>query len=124
MSTALIDLSVAVVLYMLGITVTIMKFGKRNRAAFTAVAIVSPIIAMLSVFRVLYLFLRGNLKVDPCPAGLEEAENLVEIHRQQMFGGKLRTPTFATSWKVAYDRELQVETERAQKIAERYLVVA
>jgi hypothetical protein len=73
---------------------------------------------------VIFLQATGTLKMEPCPAGLEEAELIVERQRQIMFGGTLRKPTYAASWRFAYERVLQRDTDRVQRMARRYFGVA
>jgi hypothetical protein len=125
MSKAVIDAAVGIAIFIIGISLTIHKFGNRNRVALTAVAILSPLVAVFALFRVAVRIFSGKISVpDPCPPGLEFAEILVERQRQQMFGGPLREPSFATSWKRAYERELQKDTERVQRLAQRYLAIA
>jgi hypothetical protein len=123
-STALIDALVGIVIFVVGISLTVRKFGNHNRVAFAVVAILSPFVSLFAVFRVAYLALRGGLAVGECPPGLEEAERIVERQRQHMFGGPLREPSFTKSWRTAYERELQKDTELVQEVANKYLIVA
>jgi len=123
MSTALIDVAVGCCIFVLGLAVTIRKYGKNDRVAFTAVAVLTPLVAIFAVFRLLYLAAQNRVELDPCPPGLEEAEKIVALQRQQMFGGPLREPTFTASWQKAYERELQKETERVQRVAHKYLAL-
>lgn len=124
MSSLLINITVGAVLFVGGISLTIKRYGTHDRLAFTVVAILSPIVAVFAVFRLLYLASRRQLKVDPCPPGLEDAERIVERERQRRFGGPLREPSLAKSWTTAYERELQKETDRVREVAQKYLVLA
>jgi hypothetical protein len=124
MNTTFIDITVGAVIFAGGLTLTIRRFGTQNRLAYAIVAILTPLIAVVAVLRVFYLSAKGQVKMEPCPVGLERAEMLVERERQAMFGGPLRQPLFTASWKIAYERELEKDTERVQRIAQRYLSVA
>ena len=124
MSTVLVDIIVGTAIFILGIALTVHRFGTRNRIAFTVAAILAPLVAVVAMLRLLYLIARGRVALEPCPEGLEEAEKIVALQRQKMFGGPLRAATFTASWKTAYERELQKETERVQRVAERYLSIA
>ena len=124
MSTLLVNIAVGTAIFILGIAISVYRLGTRDRLAFTVVAIVAPFVAVIAMLRLFYLFARNRVTVDPCPEGLEEAEKIVALQRQKMFGGALRAASFTASWQMAYERELQKETEKVQRIAERYLSVA
>jgi hypothetical protein len=124
MSRTVIDVMVTLALFVIGMGWTVFRYGKRDRLVFAVVAVLSPLIVFISIFRLLYLVLAQKIKIGPCPAGLSEAEQLVETERQRMFGGELREPTMARSWQRAYELELQYEAERVQRIAQRMLVNA
>ena len=124
MSSIVVNIAVGVTIFVLGIALTVRRFGSRDRVAFTVVAVLTPAVALFAMFRLAYLFLCNRVELDPCPQGLEEAEKIVEIQRQQMFGGALRESSFTASWQKAYERELQKETERVQRVAQRYFAVA
>lgn len=121
---ALIDIAVIVVLFVSGMTWTVIRYGTKDRLAFTVVAVLSPVLAVFSVFSLIFLVITGKVKVGPCPVGLSEAEHLVEVERQRMFGGELREPSFALNWQRAYELELQREAESVQRIANRVFVHA
>ena len=123
MSTVLIDVAVGLAIFILGIALTIRRFGGQDYPILVFSAILTPVLAVVAVFCVIYLAIRGKGMIDPCPEGLEEAEKIVEIHRQQMFGGPLRQPSIAVSWRRAYQLQLQRETKRVQSVARRYLVM-
>lgn len=124
MSTALIDMAVGATIFALGIGLTIRRYCGRDRLALTIVALLTPFVAIVAIFRVAYLAATSNLHLKPCPQGFEEAERLVERRRQEMFGGKLRDPAMTASWQLAYEYELQSETERVQRVALKYLAIA
>ncbi len=124
MSTPWIDIAVGASIFVFGIGYTIRKFATQDRLAFTVVAILTPLAAVVAVFRLFYLICRGKAQCGPLPARLEEAEIIVEQQRQQMFGGEVRKPAFTRSWQRAYERELEMDTERLQKVARRFLAVA
>jgi hypothetical protein len=124
MSTTLIDIAVGATIFALGIALTIRRYCSRDRLALTVVAVLMPLVAIIAVVRVAYLAATNNLRLKPCPEGFEEAERLVERRRQEMFGGKLRDTAMTASWQLAYERELQSETERVQRVALRYLAIA
>jgi hypothetical protein len=124
MSRTAIDVVVTLALFAIGMGWTVFRYGKRDRLVFAVVAVLSPLIVFISVFRLLYLVLTHRVKIGPCPAGLSEAEQLVEAERQRMFGGELREPTMARNWQRAYETELQHGAERIQRFAQRVLVNA
>jgi hypothetical protein len=123
MSTMLIDIAVGVTIFILGIALTIRRFGDQDYPVVILSAIVTPILAVIAMFYVIFLAIRGKNTLDPCPDGLEEAEKIVEIQRQQLFGGPARAPSISASWKQAYEMQLQAETRRVQKVARRYLAI-
>lgn len=126
MSTMLIDVAVGLAIFILGIALTVRKYGKYGGSDYPILvlsAVLTPVLAIIAVFYVFYFAIRGKRVMDPCPEGLEEAEKIVEIHRQQMFGGPLRSPSIAASWRRAYQLELQRETQHVQSVARRYLVI-
>lgn len=124
MSRTVVDIIVIGILFAVGMAWTVIRYGTRDRLAFTVVAILAPIITVLSVFNLLFLVLTGRVKVGPCPPGLAEAELLVEAERQRMFGGDLRKPSLALNWQRAYEIELQREAESVQRFANRVFVSA
>ena len=124
MSYILIDLAVGVLLFIVGISWTVIRYGTRDRLAFAIIASLSPLLAVLSVFRLIFLVLANKVQIGPCPPGLNEAEHLVEVERQRMFGGELRKPTFALNWQRAYELELQREAEGVERIAQRVFMNA
>jgi hypothetical protein len=124
MSRTLIDFAVIFVLFAAGMSWTVIRYGRGDRLAFTVVAVLSPILAVFSVFSLIFLVMAGKVKIGPCPAGLSEAEHMVEVERQRMFGGELREPSFALRWQRAYEIELQREAESVQRIANRVFVHA
>ena len=124
MSHTTIDIAVTLILFAAGMCWTVFRYGKRDRLAFAIVAILSPAISVFSVFSLLFLVITGKVKVGPCPSGLAEAEHLVELERQRMFGGELREPTLALNWQRAYEVELQREAESVQRIAHRVFLNA
>jgi hypothetical protein len=124
MSTGLIDTAVGTILFVAGLAYTIRKYGTHNRLAFTIAAALTPILAIMAVFQVAYAVLTRTAELGPCPAGLEDAERLIETHRQQMFGGPLREPSLAGSWKRLYALELQKDAEHVKQIANKYLAAA
>ena len=84
----------------------------------------TPAIAVISLFSLLIRLIIGKIEIGPCPAGLADAERLVEEEHQRMFGGELREPTFAVSWQRAYEIELQREAESVKRVAQRVFVGA
>lgn len=124
MSRALVDITVTAMLFSAGIVWTVARYSKRDRFAFCVVAVLSPLIAFISVFRLIFLVMTDQVKVGPCPAGLPEAELLVAKEHQKMFGGELREPTFSRNWQRAYELELQREVEGIERMAQRFLVNA
>jgi hypothetical protein len=122
--TTLIDIAVGLVIFVVGLGLTVHKFGTQNRVAFTIAAVLTPVVAVFAIFQVVYLVVTGRTKVDPCPSGLDEAERLVEAHRHRMFGGDAREPSLANSWRRIYALELQKDSERVQRVANRYLAAA
>lgn len=125
MSHTFVDIIVVVVLFVLGIAWTVVRYGKAGeRVAFAVVAILSPLIAVFSVFNLIYLVCTRKVTVGPVPLGLPEAEHLVAEERQRMFGGKLREPTLTLRWQRAYELELQREVEGVERLAQRILVNA
>ena len=123
MSTVLVDVAVGVAIFILGIALTIRRFGGRDYLILSLCAVLTPFLAVVAFFSLLYLTLRGQQLVDPCPEGLEEAERIVEDQRQRMFGGPAREPFIAASWRRAYQLQLQKETRQVQSVARRYLVI-
>jgi hypothetical protein len=119
----LIDIAVALAIFILGIALTVRRFGGPDYPALMLGAVLTPALAIIAVFCVFYLAFRRKTLMDPCPDGLEEAEKIVEIRRQQMFGGQLRPPSITASWRRAYQLQLQMETQRVQSFARRYLVI-
>jgi hypothetical protein len=119
-----IDIAVILVLFVTGIAWTVIRYGKGERLAFTVVAVLSPVIAVFSIFSLLFLVITGKVKVGPCPAGLSEAEHMVQVERRRMFGGELREPSLALNWQRAYEIELQREAESIQRITHRVFVNA
>jgi hypothetical protein len=125
MSTIGIDIAVGFAIFALGIALTLRRFAKGEFLVLTLSALLTPVLALAAVVYVIYLIATtGNSQIGPCPLGFEEAEKIVERRRQQMFGGPLREPSMANSWRLAYQMELQRETDRVQKVARRYLVPA
>jgi hypothetical protein len=124
MNSPIIDLAVGATIFTVGLTLTIRRFGTQNRLAFTVAASLTPAIAVVAVLQLVYLIVRGKVKVEPCPVGLEDAEMAVERQRQLMFGGELRKPLYTASWQIAYERQLQRDTERVQRMARRCFSVA
>lgn len=123
MSRLLIDIVVLAALFASGIVWTVTRYGsKGERFAFAVVAVVSPLIVLVSVFRFPFLVLTGRLKVGPCPPGLPEAERMVAEERRRIFGGELREPTLSRDWQRAYELELQRQIEGVERIAQRVLV--
>lgn len=118
MNHLLVDTVVIAVLFTLGVGWTVARYAQRDRLAFTVVAVLSPIIAVCSVFSLIYLLIAGKVKIEPCPAGLSDAEHLVEVERQRLFGGDLREPSLSRNWQRAYEAELQREAERVQRVAQ------
>jgi hypothetical protein len=111
-----IEFIVVISLFVVGISWTIFRYGQRERIAFTVIAIISPVLLVISAFMLLFDVLRGNFpEVGPCPPGLSEAERMVEEERQRMFGGQLRQPSFSLRWQRAYEIELQRGAERVQR---------
>jgi hypothetical protein len=124
MSHLVVDLIVLFVLFAFGLGWTVTKYSRQDRIVFTVVAILSPAIAVFSVFRLVYLVLSRKTTIGPVPPGLEEAEMLVAKERQILFGGTIQTPHLARSWQRAYELELQREAESVQRTAARFLVPA
>lgn len=125
MSRTVIDVIVIAILFILGISWTVARYGKSGeRLAFVLVAILSPIIAVFSFFSLIFSVCTGKVKVGPVPVGLEEAERMVAEERQRMFGGELREPTFTLRWQRAYEIELQRGVEGVERFAQRILVNA
>lgn len=107
---------VTLALFTVGISWTVFRYSRRERVAFMVIAIISPVLMVVSAFMLLVDVLRGNLpEVGPCPVGLTEAERLVEEERQRMFGGQLREPTFSLRWQRAYEAELQRGAETVRR---------
>jgi|SRR6185437_3518695 len=117
MSHLFIDVIVTFLLFAIGVAWTVFRYSTHDRLVFAAVAILSPVLAILSLLMLFVDALRGKIEVGPCPAGLSEAERMVEQERQRMFGGPLREPAFSLRWKRAYEMELQREAERVQRVA-------
>jgi hypothetical protein len=124
MSHTAIDIIVTLFLFVTGIVWTVFRLGTRDRLAFAIVAVLSPVLAVLSVFSLIFRVATGKVKVGPCPVGLNEAEKLVHAERQRLFGGELREPSLARNWQRAYELELQREAEGVQRIADRMFVNA
>ncbi|WP_433966008.1 hypothetical protein [Tunturiibacter gelidiferens] len=124
MSHTAIDIIVVLFLFVTGIVWTVFRLGTRDRLAFAIVAVLSPVLAVLSVFSLLFKVITGKVTVGPCPAGLNEAEKLVHAERKRLFGGELREPSLARSWQSAYELELQREAESVQRITDRMFVNA
>jgi hypothetical protein len=125
MSRTLIDVIVILALFVLGISWTVLRYGKAGeRVAFAVVAILSPLIAVFSVFGLMYSIFTGKVNIGPVPMGLPEAERMVAQERQRMFGGELREPTLTLRWQRAYELELQREVEGVERFAQRILVNA
>lgn len=123
MSKFWIDVMVAAAIFCIGLAVTIRKFAGADSLPTIIAAVLTPVLAPISLIWVIVMGLAGKLEVDPCPIGLEEAERAVEIERQKMFGGPLREPTISVSWRLAYQRQLERETEIVRDVARRYLVL-
>jgi hypothetical protein len=125
MSKTLIDLLVVLAIFAIGMALTVRRFAYRNRMALAVVAILSPAVVIIALIQTIFLvFSLKRPSVEPCPEGLEMAERLVEQHRQILFGGPLREPSFTAYWKRAYELHLQKDTQKVQQIAERYLTAA
>jgi len=124
MSTVAIDVIVGCVIFVLGIALTLRRFARQDYLVLTIAAIATPFIAVFAVFYVIYAMVARKKIIEPCPMGFEEAEKIVERRRQQMFGGALREPSMARDWRLAYQFELQRETDCVQKVARRYLIPA
>jgi hypothetical protein len=122
MSVFWIDFFVVAVIFCLGISVMVSKYAGSDHIPTTIAAIMIPVLIPIAIVWVLWNILSGKAIVDPCPAGLEEAERAVEIERQKMFGGPMREPFISISWKYAYQRQLEKETERVRAMARKYLV--
>jgi hypothetical protein len=125
MNHTLIDVIVIAILFVLGISWTVARYGKvGERLAFAIVAILSPFIAVFSIFDLIYLVCVGKVTVGPVPLGLPEAERMVAEERKRMFGGELREPILSLRWQRAYELELQREVEGVERFAQRILVNA
>ena len=124
MSGTAIDVIVGLTLFVLGVSWTVYRYARHDRTALTIVAVLSPVIAVVAIVRLVYLAVTKRVTVGPCPVGLDDAERAVAIERQRLFGGELKEPSMAVSWKRAYQLELQQDTDRVQKVAERYFIPA
>ena len=124
MSSTWLDIIVVLILFAVGMVWTAVRYGKRDRLAFAVVAVLSPFIVVAALFSVIFQVIRGKADVGPCPPGLAEAERLVEVERQRMFGGELRRSTFSLRWQRTYELELQREAESVKRIAQRVFVNA
>jgi hypothetical protein len=112
----MVNVIVTLSLFTIGIAWTVFRFGTRERVAFTVIAVISPLLMVISAFMLVFDIVRGELReVGPCPAGLTEAERLVEEERQRMYGGPLREPSFSLRWQRAYEAELQRGAERVRR---------
>lgn len=117
MARILLDISVIGILFICGMAWTVTRFAQHDRLAFIFVAVLSPVLACVSFFVVLYQIVTGDVKVGPCPPGLDLAERAVAVERQRMFGGELVEPVISARWSRAYQMELQREAERVKRVA-------
>jgi hypothetical protein len=124
MSTLLIDIIVGFVIFVLGIAVALRRFAKQDYVVLTVCATLTPLLAVIAVFYVLYSAIIRKSTLDPCPAGLEEAERIVEARRQKLYGGPPHKLSIARDWRRAYAIELQRESDQVQRVARRYLIPA
>jgi hypothetical protein len=120
-----IEIVVIYGLFVLGIAMLIGNFGVKDRFPQTVVASVLPILLVCSVFESAFLLVtRPAPRVRPCPDGLDEAEAIIEKHRQEMFGGELRPTRVAPEWARLYALTLEREVNQVQRLARRELAAA
>lgn len=124
MSSTAIDVIVGIALFMVGVSWTVYRYARHDRVALTVVAVLSPMIAVFAIARLCFLVLSKRATVGPYPEGLDEAELAVARERQLMFGGEIKQPSMGPSWRRAYQLELQQDTDKVQKVAERILIPA
>ncbi len=121
MSNLEIGVAVGATLFVLGVGSTIRQVSSSSRITLTFIALISPVLAVVSVLRMIYLVLADKRIAEPCPPGLEEAERAVAVQRQRLFGGPLREPSWAPSIARAYEREVEREMEKVRSFADRVL---
>ena len=120
MKFSIVDIFTIASLFVCGIAWTVNRYGKHGeRAAFAVVAILSPVLAVVSLIATLIDVVRGRAQISPVPLGLQEAEETVETERQRLFGGERRSPTFSISWQRAYEIQLQRKAEGVQRVADK-----
>lgn len=121
----LIEVSTIYAIYLFGTSLLIWRYGGKDRAPNIVVAWVVPVIVVASFIEfIFHALFRKALSIRPCPIGLDEAELIVERHRQQMFGGKPIEPHFASDWARLYASAVEQETEKVQKFARKVLSFA
>jgi hypothetical protein len=111
--------------YAFGATVLIWRYIATDRGPTIVVAWLMPgvILAALihGTYRVLF---KKSPRVRPCPAGLAEAEVIVEERRQKMFGGERLATNFASEWTRLYGVTLEEEAKKLQKFARKAFAYA
>lgn len=121
-----IELAIFYGIYIGGMSLLVWRYATRDRGSSIVVVAVMPILAVLAVFVSIFLVAlkRTDRVIDPCPHGLEEAEEIVEKQRQTMFGGDPQKPHFAKDWAALYAATLEQEAERVHKFADKVLAFA
>jgi hypothetical protein len=124
-----IDMKVAVEIlamygvYVFGASVLIWRYATTNdRGPSVVVAWLMPVLIFAAVLEGTFRLLFGKSpRIRKCPAGLAEAEMVVEKRRQKMFGGEQLATNFASDWARLYGVTLEEEAKKVQKFARRVL---
>lgn len=113
------------IVYLLGTSLLIWRYGSRDRGPSIVVSAVAPILLVAVFVELLVLALAHRIpSISPCPVGLSDAESVVEQQRRKMFGGNAVEPHFASDWARLYAQTLELDAERVQSFARRVLSIA
>lgn len=105
----LLTIASVFVLYSFTVAILVMRGQKRDRFAAIAMGVTLPFVSLIAIVH--SLFSRRH-DFPPCPAGLEEAEALIERKRQIMFNSSPIQPTIAKQWRRGY--AVSVESQARQ----------
>jgi len=110
------------IVYLFGTSLLIWRYGSKDRAPSIVVAAVSPLLFVFSAIQLILLKIIGRSpEISPCPAGLSDAELVIERKRQEMFGGEPIEHHFASDWAKLYAKTVEQDAEKVQAFARRVL---
>ena len=113
--TILVAMLSVYAMYILTVSVMVLSAQRRDRVPALFVAVGFPIVVVLAVVHAIF---RGReLKIGPCPHGLEEAEALIERKRQVMFNRGPVEPTIAKTWRRRYAMSLELQAQKARRLS-------